>query len=391
MPLDEYSGLRWMPNGKELAFLHRPLEQDPPSKTELWTVNGAGSPFSRAGDLSSEFQWTLTKNSTGPWLLLEGVAEGRESQWILADSSGKVKELAVPSPWVRLRSQGDGLYYQMREEALPFDQFVDVEEAPDMKPELGEPVESEYRPEEVETELSKPPTHPGIKIASFNPDTDTLDPLFSIPYSRPEDKPTVTLVRRSPDQRFLALIVQFGDVGSPGLWVYDSQNQRLLWTRVVVEDRAIGIDWSSDSVRVAVSDVKGLSLLENALGIESKRLELASADGLFPMWGAGRKLYLVNDKVVYRMEKERSVAQPVFDSQNQDRADDLALDALGERVAFSVSPSGYRELVVTELSTNQTLARVAYPGSLRQKSQKTLAYQMGSAIRYAWIRWTGRG
>jgi len=380
-----------MPDGKELAFLHRPLRQQPPAETELWRVGAIGSSFEEIGKLSADFDWTLTKNHSGGWILLEGQKDGAKPKLLLSDGAETLKELKVGDAWQSLPSQGDGIFYQSVDEAMPFDQFVDMEDAPDMKPELGEPVSGDFPgASDEDASVLTPPTHPGIRIAAFNPETDELDQVLSIPYSRPEDRPTVTLVRRSPDQRFLALIVSFGESGSPGLWVYDSQNESLLWTRMVVEGAAKGIAWSSDSSGVAVSDARGLSILDNALGIESVRLELdlESNIGLLPMWGAGRKLFLVNEKVIYKVEQERGVAEPAFDSPT---AGDMVFEPVSESVAFSSSPLGYRELTIQDLASGQILSKVVYPGSLKQKAQDSLAYKVGSAIRYAWIRWVGRG
>lgn len=382
LPLDDYSGLRWMPGHRELGFLHLPLRQNPPAETEIWKVDSAGLQFGRVGEVAAGKDWTLTKMHSGPWVLLES-AQGER---VMCNGARKVQTVEVAAEYKLMNSQGDGLFYQVLEEDLPFDQFVDVEAAPDMKPELDEQVSSSPQDDpwsrEEETEAApKPPTHFGLKVAEYLPDEDRLEPLFSIPYNNPSDEPLVHLIRRSPDKRFFALVVQFGESGSPGLWIYDSENERLLWTRVVVQNRAYGMDWSSDSVTVAVSDERGLAILEKALGIESTRLEMATTPDLKPMFGAGKKLFLVSSLAVYRVESERGVAEPVFDSKG---AQDLVLDPLGGRVAYSISPKGFRELVVRDLKTNQNLARVAYPGSLKQKAQGTILYQIGSAIRLSW-------
>lgn len=370
-----------MPGGSSLAFLHRPLRQESPAETELWRVTGVGKNFEEVGSLAADTDWSISRLRLDERLLLEGAKNG-ESALYLAGADGSAQPIKVDQPWVRLPSQGNGLFFEMVEEALPFDQFVDVEAAPEMKPEL-DPLQQE-RPFNEGEDQPGGPTHLGLKIAAYDAQSEDLQDLLTIPYNRPSERPEIQLVRRSPDKRFLALVVKFGKDGSPGLWVHDSQTDRLLWTRLVVEGDIIGLDWSSDSVQVALTDSKGIAVLEKALGIESSRLELSSAERLVPRWGAGRKLYLVSDLAIYLLNKDRSKATPVFESHVQGNGfSDLTFDPLGGRVAFTVSTRGYPELVVKDLSTGQELARSAYPGSLKQKAQKTLPYQLGDAIRFA--------
>lgn len=388
LPLDKYWGLRWMPEEKGLCFLHRPLRQDPPPSTELYSYSGSGDQFPKLEELPSEYGWTLTKGHSDTWLLLE--ARKSEAEPRMAYSNGKDLKYGKMEPgWTHLPSVGNGVFIQTEEDDLPFDQFVDVEAAPDIKPELDElPRDQE---ELIEEEApAKPPTHLGLKISRYDVDKETLDPVLVVPYNRAEEKPIIQMVSPSPDKRFLALVVQFGQSGSPGLWVYDSKNARLLWTRALVEGKCQGLDWSSDSVRVAVSDDKGLIILEAALGIESTRLELSSTSGLKPRWGAGYKLYLVSDQAVYQVEMDRGKAVPLFNLSSQ-KGDprELVLDPLGGRVAFTVSPEGYPELVMWDLKTKRATNQVALPGSQKLKAQGTVVYQLGSAIRYAWLLWTG--
>jgi hypothetical protein len=389
LPLDRYGGLRWMPGEKNLAFLHQPLRQTPPAETELWRVTGTGAGFQKVGALDADREWSLSKNYSGAWMLLYGKKSSQDVVMALADGDGKVKTIEPGDEWQILSSQGDGLFFQTTVDDLPFDQFVDVEDAPDLQPE-EETWEEDPWGREEEAEPAAPPTRLGLKIGVLNPETEEMETALSIPYDKPEQKPEVQLVRRSPDQRFIALIVRFGPSGSPGLWVYDSQTERLLWTRLLIAQEASGLDWSSDSVKVAVTDKDGLSLLENALGFESTQLKISASEPLLPSWGAGTNLYLFNQHIVYLVAKDREQAQPLIDSQDSDSSD-LALDSVGGRAAFTMAPRGYRELVVLELKTGQNLTKVALPGSIKEKAQGTMVYQLGNAIRFAWRRWTGRG
>lgn len=389
LPLDRYGGLRWMPDKSNLAFLHQPLRQSPPAETELWRT-GTGftaTGFQKVGMLEADRDWTLTKRHSGEWMLLYGRKSEDDSVMALADGTGKVKTLKLDREWKLLPGQGDGLYFQTTVDDLPFDQFVDVEDAPDLIQEPEEPEDPWAEPEDQD-DSTAPPTRMGVKIGALDPEKQEIETVLSIPYDRPQEKPEVQLIRRSPDERFLALVVRFGKTGSSGLWIFDSQSQRLLWTRLVIAEGAAGLDWSSDSVKVAVTDKQGLSILENALGFETTQLSLSASETLKPSWGAGVSLYLFNRHLVYLVGEDREQAQPLLDSQDFGSID-LTLDAVSGRAAYTMDPKGYRELVVRDLISGQNSVRVALPGSIKEKAQGTIAYQVGNAIRFAWKRWTG--
>lgn len=383
-PMEEYEGLRWAPGSGKLAFLHRPLNTDPPMPTEVWQVASDGTSFRQIAALPVGTKWTLTRQETESWMLLNDTKETADTSMLLVREGDEPKSLELEKGWSRLPSQGRGLFFQTIEENIPFDQFVDVEE-------MVEP-DGEYQDEGEGEHTFTLPTRSGLKIAEYDPDSDSLRTFLSIPYNSPEEQPVVRMVRCSPDERFLALVIEFRKSGSPGLWVYDSENSRLLWTRVVLDGRIKGIDWSSDSVRIAVTDQSGVSILEQALGIRSVRLDVVSSEDLRPKWGAGSNLYLLSEHSVYKVDQDEGLARPLFDVGSEfDAAADLVLDPIHEVVAFSASPKGYRELFVRDLRKNKDLARVSYPGSLKEKAQGTVTYQLGDAIRYAWKKWTGRG
>lgn len=432
IPLDRYAGLRWMPGRKGLSYLHLALNQEPPAKTELWRVDGVGSTFRQIGEFSAGETWTLTKDHSKGWVVLRGEKAG-EAHWILSNGSGKVKEFVVEAGRSRLKSQGEGLFFESVDQDLPFEQFAEVERMPEPAPspydesedwpeevdevdevrrdEYGAPLydehgnsleeedpyqeEDPYR-EDLEDEadeiLSVPATQSGLNISEYDPEETKLNSLFSIPYSRDEDKPLISLIRRSPDKRFLALVVRFGMDGKPGLWLFDSENKRLLWTRVLVEEEAYGLDWSSDSVSLAMTDSKGLVILDKALDIESKRLEINSTSRLRPTWGAGRRLFLVSADSIYTVSQKKGTAAPTFSSKNlTGDVSELVLDPLGGRVAFSSSHGAGRELIIRDLKTKQNLAKTPFPGSAKRLARGKLFYQLGSALRHAWSTWTGRG
>ena len=383
LPLDLYADLRWAPEGKDLVFLHRPLRQDPPAETEIWRATGGE--FRQIGTLPSEFDWRLSKRHAANWMLLQAKRDGQGSRWALADGEKTVKFLDVEEPWTLIDSQGDGLFFQAFDDDEVLEGAVEVEDAPEIAATATPEVPSDVEPVQAPVQL-------GLNISEYQPETQVLRPLFSIPFSQTKDQPIVHLVRRSPDKRFLALVVQFGESAKPGLWLFDSESRRLLWTRISVSDRVQGLDWSSESLMVALTDAKGVTILPNALGVESIQLEISTAGDLRPKWGPGTKLYLINEHIVYLVDEDRSQAEPLFDTHAQyEGFSDLVLDASSAKIAYSASPKGYRELIIRDLQSGESLTEETLPGSLKQKAQSTVAYQLGSAIRFAWNRWTGRG
>lgn len=386
LPLDLYAGLRWVPETTDLYYLHRSLQQSPPAETEVWRVTSNGTAFSQVGTLSADYTWdTLPMGSKG-WVMVEGKDSKEAGVRMLCDLEGKVKALTPDAEWKPVPSKGDGIFYYKIEEALPFDQFVDVEEAPDMKPQLDGP--SGQPTPEASATPGQPavPTHKGVSVGEYSVEDGKMKPLLSIPYNNDSERPSIELMRRSPDGRFLAMVVKFGADASAGLWVHDNQSQRLLWTRVIVKGAATGLDWSPDSVKVAVTDQEGLVVLEQALGIESTRVDMSSTAGLQPAWGSGGRLYLYNHHAVHSVDIQGNVAEPILEKSD---ADDLRLNVAAARAAFSVTSKGFRELAIADLKSGQPVTESTYPGAAKQEAQSTLAYKVGSAIRFALTRWFG--
>ena len=80
----------------------------------------------------SDYDWELSKQQTGTWILLLGKKSDQDVVMALADGTGKVKMLDIDKQWKLLPSQGNGLFFATDDDQLQFDQFVDVEDAPDL-------------------------------------------------------------------------------------------------------------------------------------------------------------------------------------------------------------------------------------------------------------------
>lgn len=372
LPLDEYRDLAWTPDGHDLVVLHRPLTESSP--VEFWLARG-GTEFEKLGDLPADGHWGLT----GQWLGDAGVlrkGDGPEAELALFDKAG-FKALTHPTGWAWLSSRGQGLFLGKEVTDLPFDQAAMVEQAPEVEP--GAAAASGDGSKRL-----------GLVVGRFEAEGKAPVGLVSIPYARPEDKPRIEMLKESPDHRFLALVARFGD-GGLGLWVFDSDANRLLWTRVVVHGRALGLDWSSSSVGLALTDEEGVVVLDNVLSVESTRYQIRGLGETKPLYGESDRLYLVGASTLYQVNRELGRAEVVFSSHGR------GLDALyfsvnsrATQAAFLSSPAGTMELYVADLSPREPVVRsMDLPGSRRRLAQQTLGYQVGNTIRTAWRFWWG--
>lgn len=388
LPYDAYRDLRWVEDGKGLLFLHRPLTQSgEQAQTELWLQNTRSSKFSELGRLPLDYSWKLTPRYTESSLLLEAEsAEEKKLALFSREEKGKLEFLKVSGPWVMLPTQGRGLFFASEEKNIPFDQFADIEPATEVRDVPDSPHDEDTLEEEG---IITPPTRAGLKIARYREKDRALEPVLSIPFTRPEEKPEVQLVQESPDGRFLAMVLSFGS-GTPGLWVYDSQNSRLLWTRVVAVGAVTGIDWSDDSVGLVLTDGGGVVILESAIKVESIRYKASGLEGLRPHWTESGGLLLANPDSVYKFDREASRAIPLFESKKRG-AIDMSVGPTGMTVAYFASPRGYYEVFLTDLDGRDEVAtRTTLPGSLRELAQGTLEYQLGRSISHAWQVWGER-
>lgn len=379
LPVDEYKDLHWAPDGHSLLLLHRNL--DPGAESELWSGDPlASKEFNSLAKLPGDQQWRLTGQNVDEALVLGASKDGVERLALL--EKGAVNFLEIAPEWSLLRSQGPGLFYARVVDDVPFEQMVDVEDAPEVCPEGSPSPQASASP--------SVPTRSGLQIGRYKKEGAAVEAILTIPFNKPEEQPKVLLVRESPDQRFVALVTQFGAAGTAGLWVYDREASRLLWTRVVTDDTVSGVDWSPSSVALALCDAQGVVVLDNVMNIESTRYSAQGLGTVLPLFVEEDTLYLVGESSVHRLDRQAGQAQVVYDLQSK------GLDATGfvvspaaTRAAFLASPKGYLELVVVKLDEAKTEEPVtaSLPGSLRRQAQSTMVYQIGDALRTAWRFW----
>jgi hypothetical protein len=378
LPADEYKDLHWAPDGRSLVLVHRPLEEG--ADSVVWSGDPSRTEeFTSLARLPADKVWRVTGNSVDGALVLGAAADGKERLAVLENATPRFLE--PDEGWMLLPTMGPGLYFSKEVNDVPFEQMVDVEEAPEVAP------EPETEPAQSETPAG--PTRSGIRIARYNRSTGSLDVVLTIPFNGPREKPKVLMVRESPDQRFVALVTQFGGVGAAGLWVYDTEASRLLWTRVVANATVLGIDWSPSSVALALCDENGVAVLDNVLGIESTRYETPGLGDVTPLFAQEDSLYLVGASSLHRLDRKSGTAEVVFDSRSQGMdAISFVVDPSASRVAFFASPEGHMELLIYNLDNREEPPRhTSLPGSLRRQAQGTLAYQVGDALRTAWQFW----
>lgn len=379
LPVDEYRDLVWGRDEKSLLFTHRALVEG--SSTELWAADTSTSDFAALAQLSAERAWHLTGRFVDdlPVLSATSSAESAAEQLFLLDG-GAPKPITVEAAWRPLVSQGKGLFFVESGDVGGEERLASMEDAPEVAP----------TPEVRSTPTSA--EQAGMGIGRYDRQAGKVELLFSIPFRGAAEEPRIQLVRESPDQRFLALVVGFGPSGRPGLWVYDSEAARLLWTRIVSDAEVYGLAWSANSESLALSDKNGLVVLGNVLGVESTRYETASLGAVAPMFLRDGTLLLLGQSSVHKLDRQRGQAEALFDARNrQIEVLDFVVAPSGSRAAFFTAPKGYLELQVVDLESHDAPPKVFdLPGSARRLAQGTLGYQVGDAIRSAWRFWTGR-
>ena len=378
LPVDEYKDLHWAPDGHSLMLLHRSIDEA--SATELWSGDPtASSEYTSVAKLPGNQVWRLTGQAVDEALVLGATADGAEKLALL--ENGAPKFLEIPQQWTLLKSEGAGLFYSRVVDDVPFEQMVDVEDAPEVSPEPAATPGSA---------TPAVPTRSGVQIARYNRADGKVAPILTIPFTKPEEQPKVLLVRESPDKRFVALVTQFGEAGTAGLWVYDSEASRLLWTRVVTDTTVSGVDWSPSSVALALCDSQGVVVLDNVMNVESTRYSAQGLGTVEPLFVEENALYLVGESSIHRLDRQAGQAEMVFDSRSK------GLDAMGfvvnssaSKAAYFSSPKGYLELIVVKIGAakEEEPTMSSLPGSLRRQAQGTMLYQIGDALRTAWRFW----
>lgn len=384
LPEDEYRDLCWGSDDKSLFFTHRALVEG--ASTELWVADTATLEFAEVAQLPAEQSWRLTGQFVEDLpVLASRAADGEESYHVL--EGGSPKPLGG-DPWKILPSQGRGVFFVESGDLGGEERLVSMEDAPEIAP----------TPEEgsSEDEEGASPT-PGLQgdgmgVGRYDREKGAVELLFSIPFRGKAQEPRIHLVRESPDRRFLALVVSFGPTGRPGLWVYDSQAARLLWTRIVSDAEVYGLDWSSSSESLAMSDKNGLALLGNVLGVESTRFETQGLGQVYPVYLSEDEVALVGKSSVHVLDRQRGQALTRFDARTkQVEVSDFSVSSSGSHGAYFTAPLGYLELQVVDLQAPEAAPKeLDLPGSARRLAQGTVAYQVGDAIRSAWRFWTGR-
>ncbi len=386
LPVDEYADLRWGSDNQSLFFLHRSLASG--AQSELWSQNSATKEFQSLGALPPGPHWRLTRRTVGERLVLASSEGESERLELLNPVKGAVPErLKVDEKWSLVKTEGDGLFFSSVKDDLAFQKMVEVEQAPEMKTPPSGPVEGNDEDQANEPQL---PTRSGLQVARFDPSAEEPTVLLSIPFDRAEEKPEVLLVMESPDRRFLAMVIKFGESGSPGLWVFDSEGSRLLWTRVVINSEVQGLSWAPSSAALAISDAEGIAVMDNVLGIESVRYQTQGLGLVRPLFAKEDRLYLKSVNSLLLLDRKEGQAEVIFDSRSKSvNAKSFVVNNEATKVAFFSSPQGFLELHVYNLDTSETAPNVSdLPGSLRREAQEALTYQVGAALRTAWQYWS---
>lgn len=380
LPVDEYRDLTWAPDGRSLMLLHQSLQENAPVEVYLGEPSGE---FASLGKLPTGQQWRLTSQAVDDAAILVSESEAGERFAIL--ENGAPSFLTLDTDWEELPSQGKGLFFAKSVADVPFDQMVEVEDAPEVE---AAPANAG----DAATPAATPdvPTRSGVQIARYNRASASADVLLTIPFNSPKERPQVLLLRESPDKRFVALIARFGEAGAAGLWVYDGEASRLLWTRVMASGQVTGIDWSPSSQALALCDDQGVVILDNVMNVESTRFEAQGLGTVAPLFLDENTLYLVGKQAVHRLDRQGGQAVPVFDAHARGiEVQGFVVNPSASKAAFfSPVQAGLQLEVVNLDNKDEAPALSELPGSWRRKAQESLAYQVGSALRTAWQFWT---
>lgn len=380
LPVDAYRNLVWAPDGRSLMLLHQSLEENAPVEVYIGEPSGE---FQSLGKLPAGQQWRLTPQSVDDAAVLASESDAGERFAIL--ENGAPSFLTLDSGWEELPSQGKGLFFAKTVADVPFDQMVQVEDAPEV---AAPPASPEGEAGSAST--TEAPTRSGVQIARYNRGSATADVLLTIPFNSPKERPQVQLVRESPDKRFVALITRFGDGGAAGLWVYDSEASRLLWTRVMTTGQVTGVDWSPKSQALALCDDQGVVILDNVMNVESTRFEAQGLGAVAPLFVEENTLYLVGKQAVHRLDRQGGQAVPIFDAHARGvEATEFVVNPSASKAAFFTPGPAGLQLEVADLENKEEAPAISQlPGSLRRRAQGSLSYQVGSALRTAWKFWT---
>ncbi len=378
LPFDEYRDLRWAPSGHGVLFLHEPLAKGKAgseASVEIWFQDVGNKEFRSLGTLPTGSDWTLTPHTLGAAVVFRDASDSGPPWLAQPEAPGEIHKLEVESGWEEARGFGTGLFYVRDVKEVPFEQFADVEPAPEMM--SGVVVEG------------WPPTQSGVEVASVVPETYELKTELVIPYAHESEFPRILGLMNSPDSRFLAMVLAFGEEGRPGLWVYDRQTSRLLWTRVVTGPELYGLAWSPDSMQVAVSDDEGLVLLTSALGIEFTRYKADILEQYEVFWLRNDLLVLSNGVSLMRFSSQTGEAETMVDTRVWPvKVGPLVLEPQGRSVATLADPTDGSEILWDSLLDEQD-KRTGYllPGSLRLEAQENWTYRLGDVVRQAWRYW----
>lgn len=397
LPLDEYRSLTWSGDSKSLYYLHRPLVEGRKAVFELWSHDIRLEKFTELGVLPSADAWELSDRPVTDWLLLKA----SDKSLLFSEGEGaEFQDLAFAKGWSTVPGDSGGHFFASHESSIPFDQFVDVEDAPGLQPEASPSPEGESEYElEPEQGVGPPspselgaPTRSGLKLAKLGEDGKSLVPMLSIPYSRVADKPEVLFVSESSDKRFLALAIRFGSRGQTGLWIHDSESRRLLWTRVLSSEEVYGMAWSPDSVSLCLADSRGIVVVPSVLGIESTRFKSVGLGKVTPVWSQGDSIILAGSRSVHKLDQSRGEAELIFDEASmpsEPELDQLVVSPDGAKIAFFSHKNGGTELVSQALGQDLEDSRLSLPGSLAEENRNTWTYRIGNALSYSSEFWFG--
>lgn len=387
LPFLLYQQPVWSANENRIAYLRIPsrLERDGhlvPLRREIWWTSRVGGQGARLDSLpATAAPRILGFVGQDQWLVFQPGESGSSPSNSPAGGSLTFSTIHLTDRELRrVRFKRAGIsFIGLRGDHLYFERDLSAGER--------QPIP------EGDSEAEPAAVQPGLEILSWTPPDTGFTHVVTIPGSAGE-RLSVANVEPSPDDRFLAIALRAGEDGPLGLWVYDSQTSRLMWTSIRADAKTMRIAWSPDSVGLLASS-RGrqggeLFVLDNVMQTRHERLSSGSENvPLQPFWPSGQQGFILQSPdAVYRVDPRRLQTQRILDRAKLGlNPGGLTVSPQGNWAVFYSRGPDQDDLYVVSLLT--LAPHSLLPPGRRRRARSSLLYQIAEGTHYALSRWGG--
>ncbi len=356
LPSMLYDQPMWSQDEEHVAYLGRPVHQENGQLVtggwELWRCPRVSGEAVKIGDLAESFTLLGWVDEDRSLLLQPTSREGPPRVLLLAADGSNRQEIRFEREGLELiGARGGEIFFQRK-------------------------------------------ANKGVDILTWAPGKSRFTKLVSVPDTGEDLR--VEDAMPSGDGRWAALILRLGEnPGNLGLWLYDKTAERLIWTNVRVEAKAMRLAWSPDSTGlVAAAELENgcdLFALWNVEKLDYTRLNASSSHAPVPFWPKGESaFFLLEGDTVYRFEPENMGAKRIL-SRHQigQQLLDLAISPRGTYAVFHCR-SGQDDILYRWSFKTEKNERLLKPDE-RLEAKDQLWYQIADGLRYAASRWLPGG